>query len=72
MAAAVVPIIQLIASLAPTVTNLILSFRHPDGTTTVAVLLSDAEAANVMNAQNIAQFQALLGTAVPKTAPASS
>jgi hypothetical protein len=58
-------IISLISTLAPTVTNLILSFRHENGTQTVAVLISDAEAANAINAQAIAAFQASLGTAIP-------
>lgn len=61
-----VGIVALIAQLAPVVTNLILQFRHPDGTTTVVVLLSAADAANTVNATQIAQFQALLGTAVAK------
>lgn len=61
-------IITLIAQLAPVVTNLILQFKHQDGSTTVVVLLGQADAANTVNATNIAQFQALLNTATPAKA----
>jgi hypothetical protein len=57
-------VISLITALAPTVTNLILHFVHPDGTTTIVVLLGQADAANTLNATNIAAFQAVLGTAI--------
>jgi hypothetical protein len=60
-------VITLISALAPTVSNLILHFVHPDGTTTIVALIGAADAANTMNATNIAAFQALLGTAVPVT-----
>jgi hypothetical protein len=60
----VTSIITLISALAPTVTNLILHFTHPDGTSSIIVLLGKAEADNAVNAQNIAAFQAILGTAV--------
>ena len=58
-------IVTLISALAPTVTNLILHFVHPDGTTTIVALIGAADASNTLNAQNIAAFQAALGTAVP-------
>lgn len=61
-------IITLIAQLAPVVTNLILQFKHQDGSTTVVVLLGQADAANTVNAKNIAEFQALLNTATPAKA----
>ena len=67
----VTSIISLISALAPTVTNLILHFVHPDGTTTIVALLGQADAANTVNAQNIAAFQAALGTAIPATPKAA-
>lgn len=65
-------IITLVAQLVPTVTNLILSFRHSNGTQTLAVLIGDAEAANELNAQNLLAFQAQLGTAIPAATAAAS
>lgn len=56
-------IITLISTLAPIVDNIILHFQHPDGTTTALVLVGKAQAANAMNAETIAAFQAELGTA---------
>lgn len=65
-------IITLIGQLVPVVTNLILSFKHANGTVTIAVLIGDAEAANSLNATSIAAFQAQLGTAIPAaTKPAA-
>ena len=58
-------IVTLISTLAPLATNLILHFIHPDGTTSIVALVAKAETDNVMNATNIAAFQAQLGTAVP-------
>lgn len=58
-------IVTLIATLAPLATNLILHFTHPDGTTSIVVLVGKAESDNAMNAANIAAFQAQLGTALP-------
>ncbi len=62
-------IITLISTLAPLVTNIILHFQHPDGTSTLVVLVGKAEADNAMNAANIAAFQAQLGTAIGSPTP---
>ena len=59
-------IVTLISTLAPLATNLILHFTHADGTTSIVVLVGKAETDNAMNAKNIADFQAQLGTALPK------
>jgi hypothetical protein len=58
-------IVQLIAALAPTVTNLILHLKNGDGSTTIVAMLSAADSANATNAANLAAFQTALGTAVP-------
>lgn len=58
-------IVTLISTLAPLATNLVLHFTHPDGTSSILVLVGKNETDNAMNATNIAAFQAQLGTAVP-------
>ena len=60
-------IISLIAELAPTVQNLILHFKHSDGTTTLVALISDAKTQNDLNATQIQAFLDKLGTAPAKT-----
>lgn len=56
-------LIPIIAQLLPTATSLILNLFHPDGTSTVLVMVQNAE---TLNAQNAAALQELMAKTAPK------